>query len=229
MKKLLVLGMLFLVSLSSNAQDTIFRGENPSYVNTSIKKEIFPAAKWGIFLDPLATLGSGIAVGVDYFSGRVQFRLLGAYHTASKPWFYEQELFGYSSFELNDFSGYRIEGQIRKDLTEDKSESSRFGAGIFANYRSVSVSGSNAYIFNTNPGSSTIGRNVTLNGKVFTFGPIFTFSEHSKLWYVDMHLGPGMIIDAGGENNKEIGIELVNPYKPGVMIKFGFVIGLNMM
>ena len=43
-----------------------------------------------------------------------------------------------------------------------------------------------------------------------------------------MHIGPGMIVNAGGKNNDVVGIELVNPYNPGVMLKFGLVIGLNM-
>jgi hypothetical protein len=43
-----------------------------------------------------------------------------------------------------------------------------------------------------------------------------------------MHLGPGMIVDIGGGDNKVVGLPLVNPYKAGVMLKFGLVIGLNM-
>jgi hypothetical protein len=228
MKRLLLIGILVLSTISVYAQDTIFRGENPSYVNTRLKEEVFPAAKWAIIMDPLATLGSGIALGADFFVGRIQFRALGAYHTASKPWFYEGQSFGYSSFDVQNFKGYRLEFQIRKDLTEDRNEESRFGAGAFANFKSVSIEGGNAYVFNPNPGGSTVGRVASVSGQVLTFGPMFTFSEHRKLWYLDMHLGPGMIVDAGGKNNDVVGIEIVNPYKPGVMVKFGLVIGLNM-
>jgi hypothetical protein len=228
MKKLLIIGLLFLATISANAQDTIFRGNNPDYVN-SIKLNIkYPAAKWSIILDPLATLGDGIALGADFFIGRLQFRALGAYHTGETPWFYRDKGFGYSSFNLKDFNGFRLEFQLRKDLTEDLSESSRFGAGVFANFRSVTINGTSTYTFNPNPGGSSIGSNTSLNGQAFTFGPIFTFSEHGKMLYFDMHLGPGMIIDVGGNNNDVVGLDVVSPYKPGVMIKFGAVIGLNM-
>jgi hypothetical protein len=230
MKKLLIVGFLFFVTLTANAQQTVFNGLLPVYSSGSSYSDSnsFPAAKWAIIMDPLATLGSGIALGADFFVGRLQFRALGAYHTQSKPWFYDGQSFGYTSFEVKNFSGYRFEFQIRKDLTEDRSDNSRFGAGAFLNFKGVTIEGENAYVFNPNPGGSSVGKNASVSGNVITFGPMFTFSEHRKQWYLDMHLGPGMIANAGGKNNDVVGIDIVNPYRPGVMIKFGLVIGLNM-
>ncbi len=228
MKKLLIIGLLFLATISANAQDTIFRGNNPDYLNTTIKKEKFPAAKWAIIMDPLATLGSGIALGADFFVDRIQIRALGGIYTGSNPWFYREENFGYQGYTLENYFGYRFELQLRKDLTEDKADNSRFAAGIFANIRGISIKGSEDYInYNFVPGRPVLNP-ANLNGSVITFGPIFAFSEHRKLWYLDMHIGPGMIVNAGGKNNDVVGIELVNPYNPGVMLKFGLVIGLNM-
>ena len=230
MKKLLALSFLFLESLTSNAQDTIFNSNRQvRYINEPEIK--LPAAKWAIFLDPLAAIGAGMALGADFFVDNLQFRVLGAYHTAAKPWFYDAQgfdRFGYQSFDLKDFWGYRLEFQARKDLTEDKTDNTRLGAGLFANFRSVTINGKQAYIFNTNSQNSRLVLNPTLSGQAVTFGPIFTFSEHRKLWYFDAHIGPGMVIDVGGGQNEFVGLDLVNPYKAGVMLKFGAVIGLNM-
>jgi hypothetical protein len=179
-------------------------------------------------MDPLATLGSGMALGVDFFDGSLQYRILGGIYTASNPWFYEGETFGYQGYSLKNYFGYRFELQLRKDLTESREENSRFAAGVFANIRGIMIEGSEDYInYNLVPGRRVLNQ-ANLNGSVITFGPIFAFSEHRKLWYLDMHVGPGMIVNAGGKNNDVVGIEVVNPYNPGVMLKFGAVLGLNM-
>lgn len=234
MKKLIVIGLLLISTISANAQGTIFNGLLSGYGSARFESDsnsnngTFPAAKWSIIMDPLATFGSGMALGADFFVGRLQFRALGAYHTASKPLVYPNQKFGYSSFEFKNFNGFRLEFQLRKDLTESANDNSRFGAGVYANFRSIYINGKGAYTFNPNPNVSTINNNVTLSGQTLSFGPIFTFSEHKKLWYIDMHIGPGMIVNAGGKNNDVVGIDFVNPYNPGVMLKFGLVIGLNM-
>jgi len=232
-KNVLLLFCLVLVSgFTCKAQDTLSKYnayQGHEIIEAGPAPLVFPAAKYAITLDPLASLGSGLAMGAEMFKGKIAYRVLGGFYYGTKPWFYDgYSSDNYSSLNVTNMSGYRLEFQVKKELNDDKYESHKYYLGLFTNLRSIKIDAKSAYTFNPNGGPSTFATDLSLKGQAVTFGPMFSFSKHFTKWFIDAHAGPGMIIDVGGKNNADVGLSVVNPYQPGVMLKFGVVLGLNM-
>ena len=151
-KNILLLFYLVLVSgFTCKAQDTLARyvhNQGNEMVAEDAPK-VFPAAKYAIILDPLASLGSGLAMGAEMFKGKIAYRVLGGFYYGTKPWFYNGfSSDNYNSLTINNMSGYRLECQIKKELNDNKYESEKYYLGLFTNFRSIKLDGKSAYTYN---------------------------------------------------------------------------------
>jgi hypothetical protein len=193
--------------------------------------------RYGAFIHPLATLLSGLEMGIDIKKkNHIDVTaILGYYANQSSFWYNgstgnSSSSSGYFSGDLTDINGFKGEFQVKKDIPNELMTRDAIAIGIFAQYRTVSATFNGSYNSYISSTSSYI--NVNYTNKKFTAASIFAgpvisyYHAFTTSLYFQTTAGVGFCIPLGdGLSQKLFDIRNVNPYVNSFAPKINFAFG----